>query len=45
MPVGTSSTLLIVLRGPSGSGKSRTATALRERFGRGLAIVRLSDRR
>lgn len=40
MPVGTSSTLLIVLRGPSGSGKSRTATALRERFGRGLAIVR-----
>ena len=32
--------LLIVLRGPSGSGKSRTATALRERYGRGLAIVR-----
>jgi len=31
---------LIVLRGPSGSGKSRTATALRERYGRGLAIVR-----
>ncbi|MEY9928257.1 hypothetical protein ABH926_002896 [Catenulispora sp. GP43] len=34
------SSLLIVLRGPSGSGKSRTATALRERYGRGLAIVR-----
>ena len=32
---------LIVLRGPSGSGKSRTATALRERYGRGLAIVRI----
>lgn len=39
MPTSNTS-LLIVLRGPSGSGKSRTATALRERYGRGLAIVR-----
>lgn len=36
----SNTSLLIVLRGPSGSGKSRTATALRERYGRGLAIVR-----
>lgn len=40
--VGTSSTMLIVLRGPCGCGKSTTATLLREAYagGRGLAIVR-----
>lgn len=32
-------TKLIVLRGPSGCGKSTIARALRERVGRGLAVV------
>lgn len=31
--------LLIVIRGNSASGKSTLAAALRERYGRGLAIV------
>lgn len=38
-PTGTSQTRLIVLRGNSGSGKSTTARALRERLGRRLALV------
>ncbi|MEU3854960.1 AAA family ATPase [Streptomyces sp. NPDC029554] len=39
MTVGTEETRLIVLRGNSASGKSSVAAGLRERFGRGLAIV------
>lgn len=39
-PTGTSQTRLIVLRGNSGSGKSATARALRERLGRRLALVK-----
>ena len=35
-----SSTRLIVLRGNSASGKSSVATGLRERYGRGIALVR-----
>jgi adenylylsulfate kinase-like enzyme len=37
--VGTEHTRLIVLRGNSASGKSSIAAGLRERFGRGLALV------
>lgn len=37
--VGSAETALILLRGNSGSGKSTVATALRKRFGHGLAIV------
>ena len=37
--VGTEETRLVVLRGNSASGKSSVAAALRERFGRGLAVV------
>ncbi|MEU0098841.1 AAA family ATPase [Streptomyces sp. NPDC006267] len=37
--VGTEETRLIVLRGNSASGKSSVATGLRDRFGRGLAVV------
>lgn len=37
-------TLLIVLRGNSGSGKSSVAAEIRARYGRGIAIVGLSDR-
>ncbi|MGW1210898.1 kinase [Streptomyces sp. NPDC002499] len=36
---GTEETRLVVLRGNSGSGKSSVAAGLRERFGRGLALV------
>ncbi len=39
MTVGTEETRLIVLRGNSASGKSTIAAGLRDRFGRGLAIV------
>ncbi|MEW2614384.1 AAA family ATPase [Streptomyces sp. NPDC047880] len=39
MRVGTGQTRLVVLRGNSGSGKSSIAAGLRERFGRGLALV------
>ncbi|MFD8232378.1 AAA family ATPase [Streptomyces sp. NPDC059696] len=39
MKVGTEHTRLVVLRGNSGSGKSSVAAGLRERFGRGLALV------
>ncbi|WP_217236782.1 AAA family ATPase [Streptomyces sp. AC555_RSS877] len=39
MTVGTEETRLIVLRGNSASGKSTVAAGLRDRFGRGLAIV------
>ncbi|MGW0944787.1 kinase [Streptomyces sp. NPDC002623] len=37
--VGTRETRLIVLRGNSASGKSSVAAGLRDRFGRGLALV------
>ncbi len=37
--VGTEETRLVVLRGNSASGKSSLAAGLRERFGRGLAVV------
>lgn len=37
--VGTEETRLIVLRGNSASGKSSVAAGLREKFGRGLALV------
>jgi predicted kinase len=36
----SSPTRLIVLRGNSASGKSSVATGLRERYGRGIALVR-----
>jgi uridine kinase len=36
---GTESTTLIVLRGNSASGKGTVASALRDRYGRGIAIV------
>jgi predicted kinase len=39
-PPETVETMLIVLRGNSGSGKSAVASAVRERAGRGIAIVR-----
>lgn len=39
MKVGTEQTRLIVLRGNSASGKSTIAAAIRDRFGRGLALV------
>lgn len=38
-PTGTTATRLIVLRGNSGSGKSTVARAVRERYGRGCALV------
>lgn len=38
-PVGRSDTRLVLLRGPSASGKSSVAQGVRDRFGRGLAIV------
>ncbi|MEU1179938.1 AAA family ATPase [Streptomyces sp. NPDC005820] len=37
--VGTAQTRLVVLRGNSASGKSSVAAGLRDRFGRGLALV------
>ncbi|WP_030296108.1 AAA family ATPase [Streptomyces katrae] len=37
--VGTAQTRLIVLRGNSASGKSTVAAGIRERFGRGVALV------
>ncbi|MFE2719127.1 AAA family ATPase [Streptomyces mirabilis] len=37
--VGTEETRLVVVRGNSASGKSSVAAGLRERFGRGLAVV------
>ncbi|MEU6323697.1 kinase [Streptomyces sp. NPDC047009] len=37
--VGTKETRLIVLRGNSASGKSSVAAGIREKFGRGLALV------
>ncbi|MFF6911121.1 AAA family ATPase [Streptomyces sp. NPDC012466] len=37
--VGSDETRLVVLRGNSGSGKSSVAAGVRERFGRGLALV------
>ncbi|QHA10124.1 kinase [Streptomyces broussonetiae] len=39
MRVGTEHTRLIVLRGNSASGKSSVAEGVRDRFGRGLALV------
>lgn len=38
-PTGNESTCLIVLRGNSASGKTSVAWQIRERYGRGLAIV------
>ncbi|MFI6463233.1 AAA family ATPase [Streptomyces sp. NPDC050538] len=40
MTTPSSPTRLIVLRGNSASGKSSVATGLRERYGRGVALVR-----
>ena len=40
MTTPSSPTRLIVLRGNSASGKSSVATGLRERYGRGIALVR-----
>ncbi|MER7922483.1 hypothetical protein ABTY96_05000 [Streptomyces sp. NPDC096057] len=40
MTTPSSPTRLIVLRGNSASGKSAVATGLRERYGRGIALVR-----
>ncbi|MER5185709.1 AAA family ATPase [Streptomyces sp. NPDC002896] len=37
--VGTEDTRLVVLRGNSASGKSSVAVGIRDRFGRGLALV------
>ncbi|MFE9017867.1 AAA family ATPase [Streptomyces sp. NPDC007808] len=37
--LGTAETRLVVLRGNSASGKSSVAAGIRERFGRGLALV------
>jgi hypothetical protein len=39
MMTGSEQTVLIVLRGNSASGKSTIAAAVRERYGRGIAIV------
>ena len=39
MPLGSSQTRLIVLRGNSGAGKSTVASGLREAYGRGVAWV------
>ncbi|MFE8947908.1 AAA family ATPase [Streptomyces sp. NPDC007856] len=39
MRVGTEQTRLVVLRGNSASGKSSVAAGIRDRFGRGLALV------
>ncbi|WP_210717712.1 kinase [Amycolatopsis acididurans] len=38
-PVGTEGTRLLVLRGPSGSGKSSTARRLRAHLGRSVALI------
>jgi len=37
--IGSQETCLVVVRGPSGSGKSTVARALRQRMGRGTALV------
>lgn len=39
MKVGTQQTRLVVMRGNSASGKSSVAATIRDRFGRGLALV------
>jgi adenylylsulfate kinase-like enzyme len=41
---GTEPAKLIVLRGNSASGKTSVATGIRDRYGRGIAIVSLTDR-
>ncbi|OHV52817.1 hypothetical protein CgIS1_16220 [Frankia sp. CgS1] len=41
---GSATTMLVVIRGNSGAGKSSVARALRARAGRGVALVELSDR-
>ncbi|MFJ9782635.1 AAA family ATPase [Amycolatopsis sp. NPDC101161] len=38
-PTGSPHTQLVVLRGPSGAGKTTIATAVRARLGRGVALV------
>jgi len=37
--VGSPSSLLIIVRGPSGSGKSSVAKSVRQRHGRGIAVL------
>lgn len=37
--IGNESTRLVIVRGPSGSGKSTVARDLRERMGRGTALI------
>jgi adenylylsulfate kinase-like enzyme len=37
--VGSPSSLLIIIRGPSGAGKSSVAKAVRQRHGRGMAVL------
>jgi predicted kinase len=37
--VGSPSSLLIIVRGPSGSGKSSVAKSVRQRHGRGMAVL------
>lgn len=37
--VGSPSSLLIIVRGPSGAGKSSVATSVRQRHGRGMAVL------
>jgi chloramphenicol 3-O-phosphotransferase len=39
MRCGSADTSLVIIRGNSASGKSTVAAALREQFGRGLAVV------
>ncbi|MFJ7276967.1 AAA family ATPase [Kitasatospora sp. NPDC098663] len=39
MPAGSAETRLVVVRGNSASGKSSVAAGIRDRFGRGLAVV------
>ncbi|NMH75554.1 kinase [Pseudonocardia xinjiangensis] len=39
VPVGSPGTCLVILRGNSGSGKSTIARAVRDRYGRGCALV------
>ncbi|MFC3997782.1 kinase [Nocardiopsis sediminis] len=43
MRVGSAETVLIVIRGNSGSGKSTVARRIRERYGRGVALVSQDD--
>ena len=44
MTAATNVPTLVVIRGNSGSGKTSTAREVRRRYGRGVALVELSDR-